>query len=361
MRFLWIVVGAMLAAVAAEGVLRLLPVSMPLQRTSNVERWPLQNTEPHTPYSYSLGWSMRNAHRGVTNNYGHVAPFDFRAHSHPVVVVGDSFVEALMNDYGDTLQAALGRRIGAPQGVYGLGVSGLSASDYVAMARLARDEFEPRAAVVVVVDGDLSESLIARRGSHHLVEESGHLRLAYDPVRVDSLATRVRKAIGDVSLHRYFQVNLQFAPENLLTMRAHPDAVAHQAASPLDTARQRRVVDWFLDELARGFGIAPSCVALLLDSDRYAIYGPELATPRKDAPDARRYLIEEASRRGYRVRDLDPVFRERFARDHIRFDHYPIDRHWNGVGHRVAADEAYRLLFGEDTGGRSACAAPGGA
>jgi len=352
MRFVWVAVGALMALMIAEGVLRLLPVSVPLQRTASAERWPLQNAEPHTPYSYSLGWSMRNAHRGVTNNYGHVAPFDFRAHSHPVVVVGDSFVEALMNDYADTIQAALARRIGVPQGVYGLGVSGLSASDYVAMAGLARDEFQPRASVVVVVDGDLSESLIARRGSHFLVDDGSRLRLAYDPVRSDTLATTVRKAIGDVSVHRYFQVNLQFTPEDLLRASKPSEPAAK------DAAQQRRVADWFLDELAQSFGLAPSCIAMVLDSDRYAIYKPELATTRKDAPEARRYLIEEARRRGYRVGDLDPVFRERYAREHVRFDHYPIDRHWNGVGHGVAADEAYRLLFGEAPGGRGACAAP---
>jgi hypothetical protein len=45
------------------------------------------------------------------------------------------------------------------------------------------------------------------------------------------------------------------------------------------------------------------------------------------------------------------------ARDHIKFDHWPIDRHWNKVGHGLAADVAYRMLFQPGTSGQRACLA----
>jgi hypothetical protein len=182
---MWIAAGIVAALVALELVLRLLPVSMGMHRTADYARWPLQNTEPHLTYTYSSGWAMRNAQRGTTNNYGQVAPFDYRPGRRPVVVIGDSYVESLMNPYDDTLQAQLARRIGARDAVYGFGISGLSASDYVALARQARDEFAPSAAVILVTDGDLSESLFARLGNYYLTPSADGLRLDYQPVRGD--------------------------------------------------------------------------------------------------------------------------------------------------------------------------------
>jgi len=120
-------------------------------------------------------------------------------------------------------------------------------------------------------------------------------------------------------------------------------APAGAPASTLD--EQRAVADWFLAELPKALGLPPRCVALLVDTDRYAIYRPELASPRKDSPAARQYLIERARELGFGVSDLDTVFRSRYAQDHVRLDHFPIDRHWNKVGHAAGAQEAYRLLF----------------
>ena len=215
-RLIWVIAGVLIAAALAQLVLMWLPVSTGLRRSDQFERWPLQNTAARQPYSYSITWSMRNAHRGKTNNYGHVAPFDFRRHSAPIVVIGDSFVESLMNDYADTLQGQLGDLIQAPEHAYGLGVSGLSASDYVALSRLARDEFQPRAAVIVVSDGDLSESLYPAHGSYFLVPNGADLELKYDPVRNNEKSGEIWRALADSSLHRYFQVNLQFSPEKLV-------------------------------------------------------------------------------------------------------------------------------------------------
>jgi hypothetical protein len=358
---MWVCVGAALALLLLELVLRCLPVSMGMHRTGEYARWPLQNTEPHLRYTYSMGWAMLNARRGTTNNYGQVAPFDYRKGRRPVIVIGDSYVESLMNPYDDTLQAQLASKLGAPDAVYGLGVSGLSASDYVALARQARDEFAPTAAVILVSDGDLSESLFARLGNYYLSLAGDGFRLDYQPVPGDSLVTRLRRVIGDVSVHRYFQANLQFSLDALLDRLHGPaatDATHQQALRPFeDLALQRKVADWFLAELPASLALRPECIVLLVDTDRYAIYKPELASTRKDAPAVRQYFIERARALGFRVSDLEQVFRQQFARDHHKFDHWPIDRHWNRVGYGVGADEAYRLLYESAPAQTPACAA----
>jgi hypothetical protein len=345
-RILWLGLGALLALFLLEIVLRLLPVSMGLYRTTKFEHWPLQSSEPRLAYAHSYGWNMSNAHRGTTNNYGHIAPFDYQQNSHPILVIGDSFVESLMNDYPDTLQGQLGQRIGAPESVYGLGVSGLSASEYVALSRMARDEFKPAAAVFLITDGDFSESLGPRPGHHYLVPAGDVLKLHYAPLKDKSLMKKVREAIGDIAIYRYFQVNLQFSPENMV--KGFQPKAAEQipiARTPVNTINQAMVADWFLSELPLALGLPPGCIVLLMDSDRYAIYKTQLASPRKDAPQVRQRFIAQAQELGFGVIDLDPVFRQLYAQNHIKFDYWPLDRHWNRVGHGVGTDLAYQHLF----------------
>ncbi len=358
LRLAWIVLGAIFALALLECVLRLLPVTMGPYRSDRTAVWPLHSSEPHTPYANSFSWSMLNAHRGVTNNYGHTAPFDYNKGGHPILVIGDSFIESLMNDYPDTMQAQLGQKTAPGQPVYGLGVSGLSASDYLALSRLARDEFNPVAAVFLINDGDLSESLGHHLGYYFLLPDGNQLKLNYAPLEGGTFPKRVRQLVGDISVYRYFQINLQFSLGNVFKVFRPPTDHPVTVAGPtVDIDRQRKVADWFLGELPTGLALPPECIVLLVDSDRYAIYNPESATARKDSPQARRYLIERAQALGFRVSDLDPVFRQHYAADKTKFDHWPIDRHWSRVGHGVGADEAYRLLFAPSPGHPQSCLA----
>ena len=82
MRFLksWTLfgLGAVALLAALECAFRVLPTYSGLQPSPALEDYPLRGYEASRPYGYSYGWAMLNAHRGMTNNYGHVAPFDRR-------------------------------------------------------------------------------------------------------------------------------------------------------------------------------------------------------------------------------------------------------------------------------------------
>ena len=357
-RTLWLLLGATVAVALLEAALRLLPVSMGIYRTEQFERWPLQNSEAHVPYAYSLTWTMLNAHRGTTNNYGHVAPFDYKKGSHPILVLGDSYIESLMNAHSDTLQGQLASKVGTSLPVYGLGASGLSASDYVAVSRMAKDEFSPVAAIVLMVDGDFSESLGPHLGYHYLVPDGEALKPGYAPLRGESTPKRIRKLIGDISLYRYLQVNLQFSPENVVKVFEQNPPSKTASVRPAENIEiQRKVADWFLAELPASLGLPPQCIVFLMDTDRYAIYKPELASRPKDNPKVRQYFMEHAQALGFKIRDLDPVFRQAYAKDGAKFDHWPIDRHWNRLGHGIAAEEAYGLLFSQEQEAHKGCLA----
>jgi hypothetical protein len=174
-----------------EGLLRLLPVSSGLQPGPDTASWPLHNYEAHRPYRYSYTWAMLNAHAGVTNNYGHIAASDYRAGSRPLVVIGDSFIESLMNDHGDTLQGILGQRLGPSRPVYGLGASALSASDYLILAGQANAEFSPAAAAFLISDwGHLRKPI---RAAGRLLPPSRRLVLRPD---IRSAHARSNHAMG---------------------------------------------------------------------------------------------------------------------------------------------------------------------
>jgi hypothetical protein len=342
---MWLAAGALAALLVIEGIFRLLPVPMGLYRTEQFDRWPLQGYQPGQSFTSSETWQMLNVRRGKTNNYGHRAPFDYRVGSHPVIVVGDSYVASPKNVYEESIQGRLGEHLGSRESVYGLAFTGLSASDYLALSRLAKAEFAPSAAVFVVIDGDLSESLPARLGYYHFVPQGDSFRLEYLPLRGETLGKAVRKTIGEISLYRYIYDNLGFSSEALFKFGRSGEQ-PQPARVVGDAVLQRRMVDYFLAELPRALGVPPRCIAFLVDSDRYAIYDPRSPSEPKETPEVRRYFLDQAQESGFAVSDLDPVFRARYARDRTKFDFWPMDRHWNRTGHSVAADEAYRLLFG---------------
>jgi len=153
--------------------------------------------------------------------------------------------------------------------------------------------------------------------------------------------------VGDISLYRYLQVNLGLSLPRL-SPAARPKRAPHAAApkaAELTDARLHQAVGYLLRNLPATLGLPPRCVAFLLDSDRYAIYKPEQASKRLDNPQLRGHFQRKATAQGFRVADMDGIIRAPYARDQIKFDYWPLDRHWNGVGHNVAAATAYRLLY----------------
>ncbi len=345
-------IGVLAAIAALEAGLSALPVAKGLVRVSDESEWPLRNNWPNQPYTYSQGWDFNNVHRGRTNNYGHLAPFDYQPGSHPVVVIGDSFVQSEMNAYSDSTQAQLAVRLGEAQPVYGIGANGLSIADYLVAASQARPAFAPRALVFVLIDGDISQSLTPRQGWHHFRPENDGAdnkawQLKFNPQGLrDTLPNRI---LAMSSLYRYIRTNLSFETPDLAARfknhhPAHKNAKREMSVfSGEETRKQASAARFFVDSLLEKSGVPPACIVMLLDSDRFALYGDSPA-PAKDAPAAKQAFSDYATKAGIKVVDLAPRFEADYRAQQEKLDHWPHDRHWNQRGHAVAADATATTL-----------------
>jgi hypothetical protein len=127
------------------------------------------------------------------------------------------------------------------------------------------------------------------------------------------------------------------------------------AASTL-SGTDRALVHYIVEQLPVRFGLPPSRVILLFDADREAIYKPELAGSNElcSTQDsmARRLLAEEAAKNGIEVINMEPIFRTHYLETGEHFDYLPVDGHWNGVAHRLAAKEVARYINSYDRADR---------
>ena len=195
-RALLIALGAALCVVVLECTLRAFPVSKGLYRDRRPDlAFPLRY-EAALPWTHSIGWDLRFPTGGLTNNYGQVAPFDYRVGSRATVLIGDSFVEGQLNSATESLLGQLAAARGGAEAVYAFGMSSNSLSDYLAAARYAAREFRTDALVFLIVDGDVSESLYREEGHYFFTVDGTSARLEYQPLGPPSMVARALKPLG---------------------------------------------------------------------------------------------------------------------------------------------------------------------
>ena len=257
------------------------------------------------------------------------------------VVVGDSYVEASMVPYAETLHGRLAKRSAPQTRVYSLGASGAPLSQYLVWAREARERWRAIALAIVVIGNDWDESLAtikAGPGFHQYVEGSdGSLVLR----RFDYVPSWRRELVRQSALGRYLFFNLQ-APERLKlllgNLLAGGPAVCRDTAAEADKWRldqSKAVTDAFLRDLGAFSGWSPADVVFVVDGIRYPSNDPIVLG--SYFVQMRTYFMTAARAAGFEVVDMDQHFFARFQAEGKRFE-FPTDGHWNGVAHAIAAD-----------------------
>jgi hypothetical protein len=349
---------------SAEILLRFLPVESGLRAVPVTAEHPVFHFTHDRHAIFSRGWNFDMVNRRRVNNDGWVNDQTYRKDDQTplLAIVGDSYIEALMVPYAQTLYGRLAEKLAGRLRVYSFGASGAPLSQYLIWAGHAVREYGARAVVINIVGNDFDESYISyHNGPGWWVYAPGpdgtlHLELIeYHPGWLRSL-------LRHSSLARYVFFNLQLtnAWEEIRSFFfGSPAAAAPRYAgntiAQADPARVKislAVIDAFFRDLPTIVGLPPDRVLFTLDGFRYPDVAAGASGTYFDL--MRRAFRSKAISFGYEVIDLDPDFFRHYAAHAQRFE-YPNDGHWNETGHAVAAEavlasQLVRRLIGQYSG-----------
>ena len=337
-------IGLAAALFALEFILRLLPVTQPLERQPVNVSSPYLHYKPNSDVTYSKGWNFAIVNRVRVNNLGFVNDQDYEpgATSPLLAIVGDSYVEAVEVPYRETVHGRLAALVGTRGRVYSFATSGSPLSQYLAYARYARDRFRPAALAVVIVGNDFDESFYEYRpypGYHYL--KDGNYG-SYDLELVPFEPSRWYRLLRRSALAQYVYNSIPLVITRLRALTAgEKTAFVGNVAAEADAERiekSRQAIGYFLEALPASSGLPPENIILLIDGMRTELYDPAQLEKAEASyfAEMRRHLLAGARDRRYHVVDLQPRFVARHIRDGARFE-FAIDHHWNSTGHEEAA------------------------
>ena len=334
--------GSALLLTTLELALRLLPVQNGIAAGDPSVDWPTHRLIPNVHYTFSDAWDLRNVHHGVTNNLGYVAPFAYVPGGDAIVVVGNSFIEGLMDNYQDTLQGQLAQHVHAAPAILNFGSSGASLPDYIGLGPMVSPRFDVRWVVILVVAGDFEKGFTPPPGFF------GWSAAATPPVelRPDQPRSAAVRLLRSLAVVRYLRGNLEFDLRHFLhtSVKGAPQACVPEGLHPGDG----KLITAYADGLPAAYGLPAARVILVFDSHRAELYRSHGARTESPCPNrddvARRTLAAAAADRGEHVIDLEPIFAHYFRATGKHLDYSPLDYHWNAVAHGLAAAEVARVI-----------------
>src|SRR2546422_2479 len=155
-------IGLTLVLALAEIVLRFLPVMSAMQPPPVTASSPIYHYLPNRKFVFSRDWDLAMVNRGRINSAGFINDQDYRRDDERplLAIVGDSFFEAFMVPYGETVQGRLARALRPEARVYSFAASGAPLSQYLVWAQLAVRHYGAQALIINVVGNDFDESHI---------------------------------------------------------------------------------------------------------------------------------------------------------------------------------------------------------
>jgi len=340
-----ILLGCFMALVLLEVTFRFLPVmdafrTQPVNAANRYVHY-LENRD----LIYSHGWNFSQRNRVHSNNYGYINDQDYTgaADNALISVIGDSFVEALMVPYRDTVQGRISASLGDKGRAYSFGISGAPLSQYLVFAELAKEEFNTDAMVFVVVINDFDQSLYKYKKApmfSYFVEDKSGRSLTLRSF--DFKPGHMRKLMRNSALVRYLFSNLQ-AHETLRRIvykKRRFDYLA-DAVTDEDMRRvsdSRAAVDRFFELLPSLSGLPEGRILFVVDGLREGIYDDTRDFEKSYFNIMRDYFLSSARERSYETIDMQDVFLRDYRANGKRFE-FDDDGHWNAYAHKLVFEE----------------------
>ncbi|ULA62005.1 MAG: hypothetical protein LZF60_380217 [Nitrospira sp.] len=351
--------GILAALFTMELALRFLPVNEGARPQAVDQDHPVRSLEPDRTFVWSADWNFAIVNTVRTNNLGFVNDQDYLPGqpSPLLALIGDSYVEALMVPFRDSVAGRLSARSTPAERIYSFGTSSSALSNYLAYADYAAKTFHPQAMIFLIIGNDFDESLVKYKNEpgHSYFAEDGQGPLALR--RIDYHPSLWRRIIRASALVRYVTLNtdllnvvlkwqhLPFGrPSNTLAFVGNTGA----QANPLRIADAQRAVDTFLTRVTEAAGLPPDRILFAVDGMRPHIYNAvtwQLAAG-SYFDIMRQYFMTHARQGGFEVLDLQPRFAEHFSQHHRPLE-FATDNHWNSLGHEVVEEAiAHSSLYG---------------
>ena len=344
---------------ALELIFRLLPVSDSLELQPVNRNSPVAHYKPNRLVTRSTGYSFDHIVEKKVNNYGYLSDLNFEASNNKrkIVVIGDSYVEALQVSNAASVHGYLNKLLPLNYESYGIGVSGSPLSQYLIFAKKAIVEFKPEYAIILVVANDFDESLLqykAAPGMHYF-------DASFNLVRIDYRPTVLKQILRTSAFARYLHLDYKissrlerFSFQNLMSVSASQINITNKRTHNSDAQKRevtnllaRKNLDASSDQkdkrikkmLQHFFGELSSLdyrrrIIFLLDADRGSIYNGE--SKRRDQSFFK-YFISFCEKNGYRYLDLQESFSQHFSKNGQKFE-FLNDAHWNELAHRLSAE-----------------------
>jgi hypothetical protein len=354
-------IGVVASLLLLEGLIRVLPVTNGTYAADPRPEWPAHVMIPNSSYTLSTGWNLRNVHHGHINNYGYASPHDYERGQADVAVFGDSYIEALMNDYRDTLSGSLNDYLRQKRRVLTFGMSGAEMPDYLGVAELVGPEFSPKWGVIVITGDDFIHGFHASPGYFKWdASRSPPIRLVPELHR-----SRLLKFTRTVGLLRYLRGNLSFQPSEVIKLRRGADHAAGTTTcrDEILSKDDGVLLEAYAKALPQALRIPPQRLILVFDADRRSIYagappGTAAGGCRTRSMLANERLATLAKAAGMHVIDTDPLFRRHFEAGRGPLDRSPLDAHWNPAAHRLVARAVAGVIEGRAACSAEPCAPP---
>lgn len=336
----------------AEVALYFFPVIDSHKWQEVTEENPLLRHEANSSITYSVGWSFEHANVRKVNNEGFLNDQTYlkELNSPLIGVVGDSYVEAMLNPYEKTFYGRLAsylRQNGSDWRVYSFGISGAPLSQYLAWSDYARKQFKPKILIIPIIANDFDESFYKykrTRGFHYFDDlgTSSEIRVVErvdSPLRTTLMASRAFRYFffhlrgGDLLKNTKDRI-LKLISGDKTPPRYIGNVVARATAKQIADAKL--AIDLFLDQISESSGLRPSEIVFVVDAVRPSIYQlDELEFGNNSYwGETRKYFLKKSKNLSFGVIDMQPIFLERYRSMGKRFE-YDYDSHWNDYAHEV--------------------------
>jgi hypothetical protein len=334
---------AVVLAVVLEITLRVLPIVSGVHRQSPQSSGAASaRLVANHEYTWSLGWDLRHVVKGKTNAMGFISPYDYTAEAPAVALLGDSFVEAQMLAYDESLAGRLDARLGGMH-AFNFGLSGAALPHYLGIAREMGARYRFAAAVVVATGMDYEEGFEAKEGLYRWGADPQRELISLVPAVERSSVVSVAR---EMALIRYARANLKLSAGKVFARHSEASCEPRR----LSAVDLQRLAD-YVEQLPRALHLEPGRVVMVFNSgsnaelyervDRGRVRQPACPTLDRLALAELRRL---AAASGMKVIELDQLLEPYYREHRVALDFKPVDSHWNGTATALVAAEIVRLL-----------------